>query len=198
MKYNDLDLFEMTPEKWDGKTREMLVWDDNSPSPFKKIVVGCVLRGNRWMSIDGNYWTYCAEIPTEEKEDAMKLLIDSANEILELKEENEKLKTEIAHFKEENLKLRSQNDIHSIECSLYDKLNQLETENTRLAEKLLISSNCPMAYSMINNKMNKNENDIKCIQMELERLSKHVSELTDKWFIAQRIINQVKGKDYET
>ena len=66
MKYNDLELFEMTPEKQDGKTREMLVWDDNSPSPFKKIVIGCVLHGNRWMFIDGNYWSHCAEIPTEE------------------------------------------------------------------------------------------------------------------------------------
>lgn len=55
----------MTTEKWDGKSREMLVWNDNSPSPYKKIVVGYFLRGGHWMAEDGNCWQHCAEIPEE-------------------------------------------------------------------------------------------------------------------------------------
>lgn len=36
MKYNGIELEEMTPKKWNGKSREMLVWDDTSKKPFKK------------------------------------------------------------------------------------------------------------------------------------------------------------------
>lgn len=65
MKYNGKELVEMIPENWDGKSRSMLVWNDNSLSPYKKIVVGHFLRGDYWMAEDGNCWQYCAEIPEE-------------------------------------------------------------------------------------------------------------------------------------
>lgn len=67
MKYNGIELIEMIPENWDGKSREMLVWDNNSPSPYKKIVVGYV-PGNLtgWMPADYSCcWQHCAEIPEE-------------------------------------------------------------------------------------------------------------------------------------
>ncbi|MCQ2088381.1 MAG: hypothetical protein MJZ37_10030 [Bacilli bacterium] len=40
MQFNEKELVEMIPETWDGKSREMLVWDDNSKNPLKKLVVG--------------------------------------------------------------------------------------------------------------------------------------------------------------
>lgn len=36
MKYNGKELIEMTPENWDGNTREMLVWDAKCKEPYKK------------------------------------------------------------------------------------------------------------------------------------------------------------------
>lgn len=48
MKYNGIELEEMTSEKWDGKSREMLVWDDESTRPYKEIVIG--------YNPDDNYW----------------------------------------------------------------------------------------------------------------------------------------------
>lgn len=68
MKYNGIELVEILPENWDGKSREMLVWDNNSPSPYKRIVVGYV-PGNLtgWMPADwACCWQHCAEIPNEE------------------------------------------------------------------------------------------------------------------------------------
>lgn len=55
----------MTPEKWDGKSREMLVWDNNSKNPWRKIIIG-YFPGNLtgWMPADCSCsWQHCAEIP---------------------------------------------------------------------------------------------------------------------------------------
>jgi len=39
MKYNGKELIEITPDMWDGKPKEMLVWwDDHKPQ--KRVVVG--------------------------------------------------------------------------------------------------------------------------------------------------------------
>lgn len=109
MKYNGKELIEMTPEKWDGKSREMLVWNDNSLSPHKKIVVGHFLRGDYWMAEDGNSWQHCAEIPKEDLVESLKELLGTTpfedalftrigelkEEIADLKEENERLKNEL-------------------------------------------------------------------------------------------------------
>lgn len=134
MKYNGIKLIEMLPENWDGKTRSMLVWDDNSPSPYKKNVVGHFLRSSYWMTEDGNCWQYCAEIPTEEKEDAMKLLIDNENEILELKEENEKLKTKVNELKN-SCSFQYYITMCNVKAKLKDKIENLEKENQELKEK---------------------------------------------------------------
>lgn len=73
--------------------------DDGSPSPYKEIVVGYNPSDNYWMANDGYYWHHCAETPTEEKEDVMKLSIDNENELLELREENQELKTKVNELK---------------------------------------------------------------------------------------------------
>lgn len=65
MKYDGKELIEMTPEKWDGKSRRMLIWDDGSSSPYKKIVVGYNPANNYWMTDDGWCWQHCAEFPKE-------------------------------------------------------------------------------------------------------------------------------------
>lgn len=69
MKYNGKDLVEMIPENWDGKSRTMLVWDDESLSPYKEIVVGYNPGDNYWMTNDGYYYHHCAEIPNIPKEE---------------------------------------------------------------------------------------------------------------------------------
>lgn len=76
MKYNGIELTNMTPESWDGKTREMLVWNDCDPKPRLALVCGFSRKGHPIADI-GNYkkelahsnhvlFQYCAEIPKEE------------------------------------------------------------------------------------------------------------------------------------
>lgn len=105
MKYNGKELVEMTPENWDGKSRNMLVWDDVSKKPFEGIVVGYYPQDSYWMAIgpysDGYSWQHCAEIPTEAQfnnlEEASKI-INAENKYF--KAENEQLKAEVKELKE--------------------------------------------------------------------------------------------------
>lgn len=86
-------------------------------NPLKKIVVGYGPRRNRWMSVEGNYWQCCAEIPQEEPDmnysidDLIKKItkrceatswfptdscvVEYLKSIKPLKEENEELKARI-------------------------------------------------------------------------------------------------------
>lgn len=97
MKYNGIELEQMTAEKWDGKSREMLVWDDESTRPYKEIVIGYNPDDNYWMADDGYYWHHCAEIPAEEKE--------ACSEIENLKAENDELKAKIKTLSDERIKM---------------------------------------------------------------------------------------------
>lgn len=97
MKYNGIELEEMTSEKWDGKSREMLVWDDESTCPYKEIVIGYNPDDNYWIADDGYYWHHCAEIPAEEKE--------ACSEIENLKAENDELKAKIKTLSDERIKM---------------------------------------------------------------------------------------------
>lgn len=105
MQYKGIELVEMIRKNWDGRSREMLVWDDESPSPYKEIIVGYNPGDNYWMANDGYYWHHCAEIPDVSKEDAMKLLKDNEKEILELKSENKRLKDKIESLKFDRIKM---------------------------------------------------------------------------------------------
>lgn len=66
MEYNGKVVIEMSPEKWDGKSREMLVWC-NSGICYIKNVIGYNPRKCAWVVDDNTlvYWPYCAEIPKE-------------------------------------------------------------------------------------------------------------------------------------
>lgn len=116
----------MTPEKWDGKSREMLVWDDESPSPYKEIVVGYNPGDNYWMANDCYYWHHCAEIPEEEsiedlKEQVERIKADNKNlcDLFNNKSaEYEKLLEENKSLKEENMKLETEVRF----CHKYDEL----------------------------------------------------------------------------
>lgn len=54
MKYNGIELTNMTPDSWDGKTREMLVWNDYDPKPRLALVCGFSRKGHPIADI-GNY-----------------------------------------------------------------------------------------------------------------------------------------------
>lgn len=67
MKYKGAEITEMTPDRWDGKSREMLCWhvepksDDDSEAFFKEVIVG--YYNNHWHSHLGYRYDHCAEIP---------------------------------------------------------------------------------------------------------------------------------------
>lgn len=107
MKYNGKELIEMTPEYWDGKTREMLVWDGWDEHTLRKLtLIGYDSMSKNWItSYPYKGWHHCAEIPVEAKEDVMKPLNDNEKEILELKAENEKLKAKIKSLSVERGKM---------------------------------------------------------------------------------------------
>ena len=80
MKYNGIKLTEMTPEKWDGKSKEMLVWWDDDHKPQKRFVVGYFkFMDILWLAYEDSHtgqlmaWRNCAEIPTEEPKEEYSL-----------------------------------------------------------------------------------------------------------------------------
>lgn len=102
MQYNGIELIEMTPENWDGKTRKMLVWLGTDSKPVKCTIVGYELDDDGyalWIEDDAGLicrWTHCAEIP-EELEKSFKELEKSFKE---LKEENNELRAKLEAFGE--------------------------------------------------------------------------------------------------
>lgn len=126
MKHNGIELEEMLPENWDGKSRNMFVWSDGD-KPLKQIVCGYDPVHSVWVAVETQaVWRHCAEIPKEAQDtkhsinnciDTIESIIDcfSADwqdlyrdvityleSLTELKEENEKLKAEcIARRKSE-------------------------------------------------------------------------------------------------
>lgn len=75
MKYNGEELIEITAEKWDGKTRQMLVWNGNDSCHLAYVVGykhthttkhGFIEYDVEWLSTDGYYWQHCADIPNNE------------------------------------------------------------------------------------------------------------------------------------
>lgn len=129
MKYDGKELVEMTPEDWNGKSREMLVWC-NSGICHIKNVIGYNPRRCAWVVDDKVlvYWPHCAEIPKEESPETteyLKAKIKSLKYAIKkldkcwtaeikangkLKAENKNLKEEIADLKEENERIKNELD----------------------------------------------------------------------------------------
>ena len=84
MKYNGKKLIEMTPENWDGKSREMLVWDGWDECTLRKLtLIGYDSVSKNWItSYPYKGWHHCAEIPVEEKEDVMNKFSNNEIQIL--------------------------------------------------------------------------------------------------------------------
>lgn len=113
MKYNGFELTELSTEQWDGKTRRMLVWDDEGKGPTQATIIGYV-QGEyhaAWMTIMGNRWSHCSEIPKEEHVETTPFEDVLLARIKVLKAENEALKKENERL---GLEVRS--------CHKYDEL----------------------------------------------------------------------------
>lgn len=72
MQYKGKELIELSPENWDGKSREMIVWTNAINPSFKdvchiKTVIGYNPRKLAWVVDDKGlaYWPHCAAIPEE-------------------------------------------------------------------------------------------------------------------------------------
>lgn len=126
MKYNEIELIEMSPENWDGNTREMLVWNDCDAKPRLAVVCGFTLKGNPIADI-GNYkkenahsnhvvFQHCAEMPKEPETGNVEGLqrslkqafnaLDLQNKQIEkIKAENDELKANIKSLKDERIKM---------------------------------------------------------------------------------------------
>lgn len=95
MKYNGIELTEMLPENWNGKSREMLVWDDISENPLEGTVLGYFPQDNIWIALVPAVgsecgWQHCAEIPkvpNEEPSVKIKPKYDFMENIMETNEQ---------------------------------------------------------------------------------------------------------------
>jgi hypothetical protein len=159
MTYNEIELTEMTPEKWGGKTREMLVWDDNSKNPLKRIIIG-YLPGNSsgWMATYSSCsWQHCAEIPKEESNEKFSIdyiiktltertqdeywmpfdncIVEYLKELKELKVENEKLKTEVNELKNSSSYL-VYGEMCNEQNKLKDEIKSLRADRFNMASEV--------------------------------------------------------------
>lgn len=155
MKYYGKELIEMEPENWNGKTREMVVWNDvyNYITPITQKVCGYDPIHLVW-KIAGSetVWKHCAEIPKEST---------VMDKIEQLESENDRInkllwscflsKTEFTMFKnkiDENtqiIKSLKESDGLNEECISFltnkihefaDVIQKLNDENDELKAKI--------------------------------------------------------------
>lgn len=110
----------MTTDKWDGKTRKMLVWFDNCLKIYKEYIVGYSRKGG-WVNSDGDKYPHCADIPYYESNEKFSIdyiiktisertqdeywipfdncIVEYLKELKELKVENGKLKNGVKELK---------------------------------------------------------------------------------------------------
>lgn len=66
MKFNGIELVEMIPENWDGKTRKMIVWCNEHTIPEIRTICGYDPIHFGWIAAETlAKWNHCAEIPAE-------------------------------------------------------------------------------------------------------------------------------------
>lgn len=82
MWYYEKELEEMTEENWDGKFREMLVWNDDSTCLYKAIVIGYIQQDNCWITSRSCRWQHCADIPKEKPKIKIKTEYDFVENML--------------------------------------------------------------------------------------------------------------------
>lgn len=118
MKYKGKELIEMTPEKWDGKSREMLVWNDYDTKFTLALVCGFTIKGHP-IADTGNYkkenwykhfnvFQYCAEIPKDEPAEILEELLETTSFEDALLTRIKELKEEVSDLKKENGKLKNE------------------------------------------------------------------------------------------
>lgn len=142
MLYNGIELEELTSEKWDGRSREMLVWSDYDAKPTLALVCGFTLKGHPIADI-GNYkkenahknyvvFQYCAEIPNEELNETIENL---KTQIERLKEENKNLKNEVNELKN-SCSYQVYSDMWKEKEKYENKIANLDAENEKLKAKI--------------------------------------------------------------
>lgn len=123
MKYKDKELVEMTPEKWDGKTREMLVWDTEKYAPVINTIVSYTTNG-QWLNTIGDESNHCAEIPKE-------LTVD------ELKAQIERLKEDTKNLSDGwNAEIEANNELKKENAALKEKIKSLCVERDKMAKSV--------------------------------------------------------------
>lgn len=100
MKYKGKELIEMLPENWDGKSREMLVWDDISENPLEGTVLGYFPQDNIWIALVPSVgsecgWQHCAEKPNVLEEEPRVKIKPKYDFIENMMETNEQTSGEI-------------------------------------------------------------------------------------------------------
>lgn len=163
MKYNGIKLTEMTPEKWDGNRKFMLVWRfNNDTMPQQREVVewyknehGYVI----WRDVYNDYWHHCAEIPKEAQDtkysiddcietiesfidrssisswqDLYRKIITYLRSFKELKEENEKLKDKVKALNSSNYQTYC--GMCNVIAKHEDKIADLKKKNEEFEEMI--------------------------------------------------------------
>lgn len=108
----------MSQEEWDGKSREMLVWNDYDTKFTLALVCGFTIKGHP-IADTGNYkkengfkrfnvFQYGAEIPKDEPAETLEELLETTPFEDALITRINELKEEISDLKEENKRLKNE------------------------------------------------------------------------------------------
>lgn len=103
------ELEEMPPSQWDGKSRDMLVWNDSDIHELATRPVIGFINGH-WITLHGWYdkWDHCAEIPKEMAlTESLLEIARLQGEILKLKEEKKQLNLELNLLQKYNKQIDS-------------------------------------------------------------------------------------------
>lgn len=173
------ELEEMTPSQWDGKSRDMLVWNDSDIHELAtRPVIGFI--DGHWITLHGWYdkWDHCAEIPKEMA--STELLLENARlqgEILKLKEEKKQLNLELNLLQKCNKQIDS--DITDTETNVNIREYQRMVYDMEL---LLINGHSYYQYDDVDNLCTKFITDMKKLMEENNRLKseKHDMESPQK------------------
>lgn len=67
MKYNGIELKEVTEQQLFNPPKNMLVWDNEETTPIEIPVIAIVNRSGNRVVTENTMWRHCAEIPEEPK-----------------------------------------------------------------------------------------------------------------------------------
>lgn len=174
MEYNGKELIEMSPEKWDGKLRTMLVWNCVNDTPIKARIVEWYKNEHGhiiWRDVSCKFWNYCAEISEGEPRLEIYPRWDFVEIIMKTIQERN------GSFTIPKRAVEQMREIEKACGIVYEKNKKLKEENEKLKNEVneLKNSSSYLVYGEMCNEQNKLKEKIKSLRTERVKMADEVS-----------------------